>query len=457
MELKENKMGVMPVKKLVLNMSLPMIISMLVQALYNIVDSIFVSQLSEDALAAVTVAFPMQSLMIAVASGTAVGVNALLSRSLGEKKFDKANDAANAGIFLSFVSYLLFLILGLTVARPFIISQTSNTAVQEYGITYTVLCCCISVGLFFQIMQERLLQSTGKAILSMISQMTGAIINIIFDPMLIFGLCGFPKLGIAGAAIATVFGQVVASILGLFLNIKYNKELHLSFKSVFTPKKHIIKDIYIVGIPSILMMAIGAVMSFSMNKILDTFSSTATAVFGAYFKLQSFFFMPVIGINSGIIPILAFNYGAMKKDRIHETLRFSMILAVGIMVLGMLSFELIPSQLLGIFNASESMIAIGDPALRIIGIHFPVAAVCILLSAVFQAFSLSVYSLVVSVCRQLVVLIPVAWLLAQTGNLTLVWFAFPIAEIMSLVISVIFFRKVYRDILGMTFFKKKQS
>ena len=442
----ENKMGTMPVKKLIVSMSLPMMISMLVQALYNIVDSIFVSRISEEALTAVTLAFPMQTLMFAVASGTAVGINALLSRSLGEKNFDKADEAANTGILLEFFSYIVFFIVGLTVAKPFITSQTDNVTIQEYGTTYTVICCCVSLGVFMQMTFERLLQSTGRTFHSMISQITGAVINMIFDPILIFGYLGFPKMGIAGAAVATVFGQITASCLGIYMNIKFNKDIRLSFKKILKPKAEVVKTIYAVGVPSILMISIGSVMTYSMNKILGKFSDTATAVFGSYFKLQSFFFMPVFGVNNGIIPILAYNLGAGKKDRIHESLRFALKLVICIMIVGTIVFELIPGLLLKVFDASDNMLNIGIPALRIIAIHFPIAACSIVLGSVFQAFSQSIYSLIVSICRQLLVLIPVAWLLSLTGNVNNVWWSFLVAEVVSLAITLICFRKVNREL-----------
>ena len=443
----ENKMGTMPVKRLVVSMSLPMMVSMLVQALYNIADSYFVSWISQDALAAVTLAFPMQNLMIAVASGTGVGINALLSRSLGEKKFKRADEAANTGIALAFFSYLVFLILGLTAARPFISFQTESSAIRDYGVTYTSICCCVSIGVFFQVTLERLLQSTGRTHLSMISQITGAVINTIFDPIMIFGLGPFPEMGIAGAAIATVFGQITASCIGVFLNVRYNKDIHLSLKSIFHPGLKTLTTIYSVGVPSILMISIGSIMTFTMNKLLGAFTDTATAVFGAYFKLQSFFFMPVLGINNGTVPILAYNYGARRKDRINETISFSLKLAVSILVVGLAIFELIPDRLLLIFHANEEMISIGVPALRIIAIHFPVTACSIVLSSTFQAFSKSIYSLIVSVSRQLVILLPAAWLLSLTGVLNNIWWAFPMAEVASITMCVIFFRKVYREVL----------
>lgn len=444
-ERKENKMGVMPVKKLIISMSLPMMISMLVQALYNVVDSIYVARLSESALTAVTLAFPLQNMMIALGSGTGVGVNALLSRSLGQKRFDRSDAAANTGLLLTFFNTILFILVGLFVAHWFITTQTADAEIIEYGSTYLRIVTCFSVGIFFQMTFERLLQSTGLTVYSMISQATGAIINIILDPILIFGLLGFPKLGVAGAAWATVAGQMVAACLGLLMNLKFNKEIHYSFEKILHPEAEIVGRIYAVGVPSILMMSIGSIMTYLMNRILIAFSTTATAVFGVYFKLQSFFFMPVFGLNNGLIPVLAYNYGARSKPRIDEALRFSVMVAFTIMTAGTIVMNLFPRQLLGFFNASEDMLRIGIPALHIISIHFPVAAVCIVMGSVFQAFSQSIYSLIISIGRQLVILIPVAWLLAQSGNVNNVWWCFLIAESMSLILSTIFFRKIYRE------------
>lgn len=445
-------MGVMPVKQLIISMSLPMMISMLVQALYNVVDSIFVSQIvgetataGQDALTAVTLAFPMQNLMIALGSGTGVGINALLSRSLGEKKYEKSDLAANNGILLTFFNYLLFLLIGIFFVEDFIHSQTNSEVIASYGVTYLRIINCCSVALFFQLTFERLLQSTGKTIYSMISQGTGAIINIIFDPLLIFGIGPFPALGIAGAAYATILGQMIGSCIGLFCNLKFNKEISFSIKKILHLDLNTVKDIYFVGVPSILMMSIGSVMTYLMNRILGAFSSTATAVFGVYFKLQSFFFMPVFGLNNGLIPVLAYNYGARNKQRISEALRFALTLAVSIMAVGTIVFLSVPELLLELFNASEDMIKIGTPALRIICLSFPLAGICIAMGSIFQAFARSFYSLIVSVGRQLVVLIPVAWLLSQTGILDLVWLAFPIAELASLALSTIFFRKLYKQ------------
>ena len=443
MERTENKMGTMPVKQLIIAMSLPMMISMLVQALYNVVDSIFVAQIEEDALTAVTLAFPMQNLMIAVGAGTGVGINALLSKSLGEKRFDKSDAAANTGIFLSLLNFIAFLIIGFLLSEPFIRTQTADPKIIAYGTTYLRICCCMSVGVFFQITFERLLQSTGRTLYSMISQLTGAVINIIMDPIMIFGLLGCPKMGVAGAAYATVLGQVIASFLGLYMNLKVNKDITISLKEILRPKREIVKAIYAVGVPSILMMSIGSLMTYLMNRILIVFSTTTTAVFGVYFKLQSFFFMPVFGLNNGLIPVLAYNYGARNRERISESLKFAMMLAVVIMLVGMIVFEVIPGQLLGMFNASDDMKQIGIPALRIICLSFPLAGFSIAMGSIFQAFSESIYSLIISIGRQLVVLIPIAWLLSLTGNVNLVWWAFPVAELVSLVLSVFFFKRLY--------------
>ena len=451
---RENKMGVMPVKQLIISMALPMMISMLVQALYNVVDSIFVARLGQDALSAVTYAFPLQNLMIAVGSGTGVGMNALLSRSLGEKRFDRSDAAANMGVFLtfcSFIAFLLFSIFGSHWALSVQLKSSADTAaaaeIIKNGHAYLSIVTGMSLGLFFQMNFERLLQSTGRTQLSMISQTTGAIINIIFDPIMIFGLFGFPKLGVAGAAYATVLGQSIAAILGLIMNLKFNPDIHLSWKSILKPQGDIIKQIYFVGVPSILMMSIGSIMTYGMNMILTVFSTTATAVFGVYFKLQSFFFMPVFGLNNGLIPVLAYNYGARRKDRIDEALKFSFSVAIGIMLMGTLIMHLFPAQLLRLFNADAAMLEIGVPAQRIISLCFPLAAMGIISGSIFQAFSQSIYSLIISLGRQLVVLLPAAWLLSKTGDVTNVWWACPIAEGVSVVLSFIFFRKIYGSVV----------
>ncbi len=442
----ENKMGVLPVGKLLAGMAVPMMISMLVQALYNIVDSVFVSRLSENAFNAVGLAFPLQSLMIAVGAGTAVGINALLSRSLGEKKQEMADRAAGAGIFLlPICSYLVFAFIGLFLSRPFFMAQAKAVPeIVEYGVQYTRICLGLSVGIFSQFCFERLLQSTGRTSLAMCTQLLGAIINIVMDPILIFGLCGAPRMGVAGAAVATVVGQIVAAIVGLIVNIKCNHDIHIRRENIrWDPI--VAKEIYRVGIPSIIMQSISSVMTFGMNKILFVFTPTATAVFGAYFKIQSFVFMPIFSLNNGMVPIISYNYGAARPQRVWKTVRLSTITAMVIMVLGFAIFQLFPSTLLGLFDASETMLAIGVPALRIISVSFLLAGFCIIAGSVFQAIGNPVYSLIVSVCRQMVVLLPVAWLLSRTGRLELVWWAFPIAEVMSFTLSTIFLRRTVKS------------
>lgn len=443
---KENKMGIMPIPKLLLSMALPIMASMLVQALYNVVDSIFVSRLSEDALTAVSLAFPMQNLMIAAASGIGVGMNALLSKKLGEKDFTGANLAANHGVFLAFITYVIFLLIGCFGTRTYFLGQTDIEPIIKDGVTYLTIICTVSFGLFGQITFERLLQSTGMTFYTMITQGTGAIINIILDPILIFGLFGFPKLGIAGAAIATVIGQIIAAGLALYFNLHVNKEIQLSFKN-FKFHKETVGRILYVGVPSIIMVAIGSVMTFGINKILMSFTSTAAAVFGVYFKLQSFIFMPIFGLNNGMIPIIAYNYGAQKKKRIMDTIRLSIISAVSIMLIGLLILQIFPGQLLQLFDASENMISIGTTALRTISLSFLFAGFCIVSSSVFQAFGQGVLSMVVSFARQLLVLLPVAWLFSKTGQLNLVWLAFPIAELMSLLLCTLFLIRIYKNIL----------
>lgn len=439
----ENKMGVMPLNRLLISMSVPMMISMLVQALYNIVDSMFVAQLSENALTAVSLAFPAQNLMIAVATGTGVGVNAALSRNLGEKNFERANKIADHALFLAALSYVVFALFGLCFARQFFRLQTDIEEIVDLGTTYLRVCTIASFGLFMEITCERLLQSTGKTIYSMYTQGLGAIINIVLDPILIFGYFGAPALGIAGAAGATVIGQIIAFCLGFFLNKTRNHEITISLRD-FKPNGEIISHIYAVGIPSIIMASIGSVMTFGMNKILIAFSSTATAVFGIYFKLQSFVFMPVFGLNNGTVPIIAYNFGAGRPDRIVKTLKLSIAYAVSIMIAGLLLFNLAAENLLMIFNASDSMLEIGVPALKIISLSFILAGFGIACSSLFQAMGHGMLSLWVSVLRQLVILLPAAFLFAKTLGLSYVWFAFPLAEVFSAGISAVFLRHVYK-------------
>ena len=441
----ENKMGTMPVGRLLAGMAIPMMISMLVQAFYNVVDSVFVAQLSQDALNAVSLAFPLQNLMIAVGGGTAVGMNALLSRSLGEKRQDMADRAANTGIFLALCSFVVFAAAGLLLSRTFFLAQTDNAVIVEYGTQYATICLGLSIGIFSQFCFERLLQSTGRTTLAMCTQLVGAVINIIMDPILIFGYFGAPRLEVAGAAWATVMGQIIAAILAVVINLRCNPDIHIRPREIRW-NKTVAWEIYRVGIPSIVMQSISSVMVFGLNKILIAFTDTATAVFGAYFKLQSFIFMPVFGLNNGMVPIISYNFGAARPERVWKTVRLTICTAVGIMAVGLMLFQLFPQQLLLFFNASGDMLSIGQVALRIISIHFLLAGFDIIAGSVCQAIGNPVYSLIVSVCRQLVVLLPVAWLLAQSGRLELVWFAFPVAEVASMVLSIIFLRRTVRRV-----------
>ncbi len=448
--MKENKMGTMPVNKLIINMSLPMIISMLVQALYNIVDSVFVGMVSEQALTAVSLSFPAQNLMIGFATGTAVGVNALVSRALGAKNFDKANSVAENGIFLSFITAIVFLLFGLFGAEAFMRSQTDVESIISQGTDYLRVCCGASIGVFMEIIYERLLQSTGRTAFTMCTQGVGAILNIILDPIFIFVF----KMGVEGAAIATVIGQIVAAIIAVIINAKKNPEINLNFKK-FRPSGTIIGQIYKIGVPSILMVAIGSVMTFCMNKILITYTpgkETTATVFGAFFKLNSFICMPIFGLNNGIIPIIAYNYGARKKDRMLKTIKLSSIYAGVFSIIGAILFLTIPDVLLGFFSASPAMLEIGEPALRIIGSSFMFAGICIALGAAFQALGKSVFSMIVSLIRQLLVLTPVAFFLArygmQIGNPDLVWWAYPVAEIFSLAVSVICFIYLNKTVIS---------
>ena len=438
----ENKMGVMPVGRLLLSMSLPLMISMLVQALYNVVDSMFVSRLSEEALTAVSLAFPAQNLMISVGVGTGVGINALLSRSLGEKNFHMANKTAMNSLLLALGSALVFLLLGVFCAKTFFLAQTNIPEIVDGGIAYLRICCIFSFGMFFQITLERLLQATGRTFYTMITQGLGAIINIILDPIMIFGLFGFPKMGVAGAAVATVLGQIIAAFLALFFNLTKNHDITFSFRD-FRPDDQVIRHIYSVGVPSIIMSSIGSVMTFGMNKILISFSSTAAAVFGVYFKLQSFVFMPVFGLNNGMVPILSYNYGARHPDRMVRTIKLSVCFAVCLMLVGVAAFWLIPTQLLSIFNASETMISIGVPALRIISISFLLAGFSICILSVCQSLGHGLLSLSVSVVRQLLVLLPSAFVLSRIGGLDLVWWAFPFAELFSTGLCLVYMKRMY--------------
>ena len=444
-EARENIMGTMEINPLLIKLSVPMMISMLVQALYNVVDSVFVSHVSESALTAVSLAFSLQNVMIAVGVGTGVGVNAMLSKSLGEKNQRRANATAENGIFLSLCSFVVFLVIGLTCMKPYFYAQTGDEAIARQGIQYLSVCCIFSLGLFTQTMGEKLLAATGRTYLSMISQLTGAVVNIILDPIFIFGYCGEALSGTTGAAVATVIGQFCGAGMTLFFNLNKNPDIQIGFKG-FRPSAKAIGRIYAVGLPSIAMQCVGSVMTFGMNLILMTFSATAVAVFGVYFKLQSFVFMPVFGLNNGMVPIVSYNYGAASLPRVKRTIKLTICTAMAIMAVGCLIFQLFPQQLLMFFNASEEMLSIGSVALRIISVSFVLAGFDIIAGSVCQAIGNPLYSLITSVCRQLVVLLPVAWLLSHTGVLTLVWLAFPISELVSLVLSAIFLRRTMRAV-----------
>ena len=446
----ENKLGTMPISKLIWNMSLPIIVSMLVQALYNIVDSVFVSRVSEQALTAVSLAFPAQNLMIGLATGTAVGVNALMGRALGAGMRERADRVANNGIFLAVVGFVISALLGLTCSNLFFRSQTQVESIIAMGNDYLRIVTIGSLGMFCQIMYERLLQGTGRSLLSMYTQGLGAIVNIILDPVFIFVL----DMGVAGAAVATIIGQFCGCALAIYFNHKKNTDITLSLRG-FRPDWRLIGEIFAIGLPSVIMIAIGSVMTFLMNKILITYHSaheTAATAFGVYFKLNSFVFMPIFGMNNGVIPIVAFNYGAQNRRRMVETIKRSTLYASCIMVFGMALFLLIPGPLLKIFDATETMLTVGVPALRIISLSFCMAGACIALGSSFQALGKSIYSMITSIIRQLVFLVPIAYVLARygasIGNDDLVWWCYPIAEIASLSLTLGFFRHVYRTMIA---------
>lgn len=446
---KENKMGVLPVGKLVFSMSLPMMVSMLVQALYNIVDSLFVSQINQNAFTGVSLAFPLQNLMIAVGVGTGVGVNANLARALGEKKFEKANKFARHGIFLAVCSYLAFLAVTLCFTKVYFRAQTDVAATIRYGEQYLYIAGGLSVGSFMQIMNERLLQSTGKTVLSMFTQGLGAVINIVLDPILIFGIGPFPKMGVAGAAVATVVGQICGALFGIYLNVTRNHEININMRG-FRPEEKFVKSIYAIGVPSIIMASVTSVMTFLLNLILAGFGAlkdTLQSVLGAYFKLQSFIFMPVFGLNNGTVPIISYNYGAGKRTRLVKTIKISALFATSIMLLGLLLMQVFPAQMLEIFKANDEMLRWGVPALRIISVSFIFAGVTIVFSSAFQSLGHPINSMIISIARQLIVLVPAAFLLAKTGNPDMVWWSFPIAEIMSLSASIFFMIKIHREVI----------
>ena len=442
--LQENKMGVMPVGKLMVNMALPMIISMLVQALYNVVDSVYVSQVSESAVTALSLAFPIQNLQIGFAVGIGVGVNSLLSKSLGERNQKAANLAAGNGMVLMLVVTALFMLFGFFGVRPYFEMQSNVAETVEGGIVYTRIISVFSAGIFLEILGERLLQATGRTVHTMISQSLGAIINIILDPILIHGWLGMPAMGIAGAAVATVIGQWAGALLVMFFNWRHNPEVQFG-KQYLKLEKKTVGSILTVGVPSIVMNGIGSVMNFGMNQILQGFTETATSVFGVYFKLQSFFFMPLFGINNATISIMAYNYGARKPDRLLKSLKYACGAAVSIMLLGLAVFQFFPAVMLNMFNPTPAFLEIGQVALRTISWSFPIAAIGIALGASFQALGNGIYSTIVSLCRQMLVLLPAAYLLSLSGQVDLVWMSFPIAEVVSGIVTVLLFARLYRQ------------
>lgn len=442
-----NKMGTMPVAKLLYTMALPMILSMLVQALYNVVDSIYVSRISESAVTALGLAFPVQNMQIGFATGIGVGMNALLSKSLGEGDRERVNHTAGNGILLTVIAVILFMVFGIFGSRPYYAMQSEVAETVEGGTAYTAICCIFTLGIFVEILGEKLLQASGRTIYTLYTQGTGAVVNIILDPILIFGWFGLPKMGIAGAAVATVIGQWIAAIMAVIFNIKCNPDVHFALKYL-KPRADVIKPILTVGIPSIIMMGIGSVMNFGMNQIFQSFKTygeTATGVFGIYYKLQSFFFMPVFGMNNATISIVAYNYGARNPKRITSTLKWSVVSVMVVMLLGVLAFQTVPHLLLGIFNPSDDFLAIGISALRVVSLIFPLAAIGIALGASFQALGNGIYSTITSLSRQLIVLLPVAYLLSLSGNVHLVWWAFPIAEVASLLVTLFLFVRIYRQ------------
>jgi len=444
--LQENKMGVMPINRLLLSMSGPMMISMLIQALYNVVDSMFVSYISESALTAVSLAYPVQNFMIAVATGTGVGINALLSRNLGEKNFATANRTAGNAIFLGVISSIFFTILGIFGSRAFFAVQVTDPEIIKLGHDYLFLIMVLSIGCFGQVLLSRLLQSTGKTFYSMVIQVVGAILNIILDPLFIFGLGPFPALGVKGAAIATVISQLVGTAMGVYYNLAKNKEITFTLENI-RPSAPIVSRIYSVGVPSILLQTVASVLIFGLNQILVTFTETATAVYGVYFKLQGFAFLPIIGMNNGMVPIIAYNYGARKPDRIIQTIRLAMTYALCIMIIAVLVFQFLPHRLLGIFQASDEMLAIGIPALRTLSWSFLFGGITIVVSSVFQALGRGIQSMLISVFRQLLIVLPLAYFLSKTGNLNLVWWAFPVSDVLALVFAGYLLLRTYRQVI----------
>ncbi len=437
-----NIMGSLPIPQLLLKMAPPLMVAMIVQGLYNLVDSIFVAQICEDALTAVSLVFPVDNLMISFAVGTGVGINAMLSRRLGENRREDAEKIANVGVLLAVLSSVAFAVLGLLFSRAFFTMQVDDPTIIEYGADYLTIVSVFSIGVFMEITAERILQSTGHSMQTMLTQLVGAVCNIILDPILIFGWFGLPAMGVKGAAYATVIGRCLGGALGFILNHHCNREVRLSLKKIRW-QNTIVKEIYSIGFPSILMMSVGSLMAYLMNQILLAFVSTAAAIFGVFSKISNFFLMPVFGLNNAVVPIVSFNYGARNRGRIRETVRLSAITATIIVVIGFIVVELFPAQLLTFFKASEDMLAIGVPALKSLFLPFPIIGFSIVASSVFQALGKGTYSLWASLLRQIVVLIPTAYLLSLTGNLSAVWYSVLISEVVCFLFSILLLRRVW--------------
>lgn len=444
--MKENKMGTMEVRRLILTMSLPIMISMLVQALYNIVDSMFVARVSEAALAAVSLCYPIQMIMVAVACGTGVGINALLSRYLGEKKREKASQVAMYGLFCAICNWLVFAVIGLFFSEAFLRLFSDDVQIIMMGISYMQICTICSFGVFVQITYERIMQSTGNTIYNMVIQGVGALINIILDPIFIFGLGPVPALGTAGAAIATVIGQIVAMFLGIIITQKKIREIQLSVRG-FHLDGMIMKAMYRIAIPAILMQSIMSFMTVMMNMILAPFSEMAVSVFSIYYKLQQFVFMAVLGMNNALIPILSYNYGAHQMERIREGIRFALWMSCVIMAIGTVVFQLLPTQLLYLFDAKETLLSIGIPALRTISVSFVFAGISMVLCSVFQALGSPNHSLLVTLLRQMVILLPLAYGFSSAFGLDMCWWSFPITEVLCALLSLYLLRSVQKRVL----------
>ncbi|MDY3619081.1 MATE family efflux transporter [Agathobaculum sp.] len=441
----ENKMGVMPEGRLLITMSFPIMLSMLIQALYNIVDSAFVARISESALTAVSLAFPVQLLMIAVATGTGVGVNALLSRKLGQKKQEEADSVAANGVFLAVVCWLIFAALGLLFGRWFISCFTADAEILQMGTNYVTVCTVASCGVFLLFVAERLMQATGNTVYHMITQLIGAVLNCILDPLLIFGIGPFPRLGTTGAALATVAAQIIAMMIGFFINVRFNKDVHLRLRG-FRPDAKILGGVLRIGLPAAVMQSLMSALTIGMNRILMPFSMTAVGFYGVYYKLQNFLYMPIFGMNNALIPMIGYNYGAKRPDRIHNIVRYALLLGAGIMAFGTVLFEAIPAPLLRLFDASPDMLAIGVPAIRVIAVSFCFSAVSLVLCGALQGLGRGMDSLIIALLRQLVIVLPAAALLARALGLHAVWYAFPVAELAGFVGALWMYRRVTRKI-----------